>query len=60
MVTDSQARLIAEYVVLRERLSELYAEVTAVDSRLIEIERLLPDEYVYPDDRPEKWKRKRS
>ena len=53
MVTNDEVRMIAEYVRLRDRLSELYREVTAVDQRLIELERLLPEEYVYPDDLPE-------
>ena len=60
MVTNDEVRMIAEYVRLRDRLSELYREVTAVDQRLIELERLLPEEYVYPDDLPENWKRMRK
>ena len=59
MNTHDKAKLINEYVRLRDKLSELYWEVTAVDKRLTEIERLLPDEYVYPADLPENWTRKR-
>ena len=60
MTANDKAKLIDEYVRLRDRLSELYWEVTAVDRRLIELERSLPEEYVYPDDLPENWKQKRS
>ena len=60
MDTRDKAKLIAEYVRSRDRLSELYREVAAVDRRLVELERLLPEEYVYPDDLPENWKRIRK
>jgi hypothetical protein len=60
MTTKSKAELIDEYVRLRDRMSELYWEVTAVDRRLIALERILPEEYVYPDDLPENWQQKRS
>ena len=60
MDTRSKAKMIDEYVRLRDRLSELYREVTAVDRRLIELERSLPEEYVYPGDLPENWMRKRK
>jgi hypothetical protein len=60
MDTREKTKLIAEYVQLRDRLSNLYREVTAVDQRLIELERLLPEEYVYPGDLPENWTRSRK
>jgi hypothetical protein len=62
MVKTDKAKLISEYVRLRDRLSDLYREVTAVDRRLVELEHLLPEEYVHPGDLPESWthKRKRS
>jgi hypothetical protein len=57
MVTNEEARMIAEYVKLRDRLSELDREVAVVDRRLIELERVLPEAYVYPADVSENWKR---
>jgi len=41
-------RLIAEYEVLRKLANELDVHAEMVDERLIEIERELPEEYVYP------------
>jgi len=60
MVKTDKAKLISEYVRLRDRLSQLYREGTAVDQRLIELERLLPEEYVHPGDLPENWTRRRK
>ena len=60
MTASDRAKQIDEYVRLRDRLSELYWEVTAIDRRLIELERSLPEDYVYPNDLPENWKRKRK
>jgi hypothetical protein len=60
MDARDKAKLIAEHVQLRDRMSDLYHEVTAVDQRLIELERLLPEEYVYPGDLPESWTRSRK
>jgi hypothetical protein len=60
MVTNDEAKLIAEYERLRGRLSALYAETAAADLRLTELERLLPETYVYPGDRVDRGKEKRS
>ncbi len=51
MVTQDEARLIAEYERLRDRLFEVEAIATAIDQRLVEIEQKLPERYVHPDDR---------
>jgi hypothetical protein len=45
MSADDDAKLIAEYQRLRRLLHELMAQAETVDSRLIEIERRLPDDY---------------
>jgi hypothetical protein len=62
MNTRDKAKLIAEYVQLRDTLSALYREVTVVDQQLMDLEHRLPEEYVYPGDLPESWicKRKRT
>ena len=44
--------LIAEYERLRRRADELQTQADTVDTRLIEIERQLPDDYNYPGDPP--------
>ncbi|MCE5303320.1 MAG: hypothetical protein LLF97_09465 [Planctomycetaceae bacterium] len=59
MAKSEKADLIGEYVQLRDRLSDLYREVTVVDQRLVELEYLLPEKYVYPGDLPESWTRRR-
>jgi len=46
--------LIAEYERLRRVMHELTARMNAVDARLIEIEKDLPDDYQYPGDPTEK------
>jgi hypothetical protein len=48
MVTQDEAKLIAEYERLRDKLFEVEALATAIDHRLVEIERLLPEEYSPP------------
>lgn len=48
MVTEEESKLIAEYEKLRDRLFELEALATAIDHRLVEIERKLPSEYGMP------------
>lgn len=42
--------LIAEYERLRRVMHELTVRMNAVDARLIEIEKELPDDYQYPGD----------
>ena len=51
MVTQDEAKLIAEYEKLRKRLFEIEALATAIDHRLVELEGLLPEEYTHPGDR---------
>ena len=51
MVTQDEAKLIAEYERLRDRLFDIEAIATAIDHRLVEIEQVLPERYVHPDDR---------
>jgi hypothetical protein len=60
MVTHDEAQLIAEYERLRERLFEIEALATAIDHRLVELEKLLPEGYTHPHDRRETHKRKHS
>ena len=52
MFTDDEAKMIAEYERLRRKLDELDREAERVDARLIELDRLLPDDYDYPPDHP--------
>lgn len=42
--------LIAEYERLRKVMHELTVRMNVVDARLIEIEKDLPDDYLYPGD----------
>ncbi|HLA85751.1 MAG TPA: hypothetical protein VJL29_13250 [Thermoguttaceae bacterium] len=49
---EAEAKLIAEYERLRRRLHELNVQVEHIDRRLVQIERQLPDRYVFPDDTP--------
>lgn len=51
MSADRDAKLIAEYEKLRQCLAELFEQVETTDRRLVEIEKVLPDTYVYPGDR---------
>jgi hypothetical protein len=51
MVTQEQARLIAEYERLREKLFEVESLATAIDHRLVELEKVLPENYIHPRDR---------
>lgn len=44
--------LIAEYERLRRVHHSLWVQLNTVDSRLVEIERQLPDEYTLPGDPP--------
>jgi hypothetical protein len=60
MVADDPSRLIAEYERLRDKLFELEAMATAIDNRLVEIEKSLPEKYVHPRDRRKAWKPRRS
>ena len=50
MTAQDKANLIIQYEWLRRVLSELYAELATVDERLTELERVLPEDYVYPGD----------
>jgi hypothetical protein len=59
MVAQDDAKLIAEYERLREKLFEIEALATAIDHRLVELEVLLPPGYTHPRDRLEKCTRKR-
>ena len=52
MFTRDEAKMIAEYERLRRKLDELDSEEQRVDARIIELERLLPDDYDYPPDHP--------
>ena len=56
MVTQDEAKLIAEYERLRERLFELEALATAIDHRLVEIEGKLPEAYAPPEKKVKKPK----
>jgi hypothetical protein len=49
MVTQEEAKLIAEYERLREKLFQIEALATAIDHRLVEIEKQLPDDYAAPE-----------
>jgi hypothetical protein len=51
MVTQEEANLITEYERLREKLFDLEALATAIDHRLVEIEKVLPDDYAAPESR---------
>lgn len=51
MNAGNNAKLIAEYEKLRHRLTKLFGQIETTDRRLVEIERVLPDTYVYPGDR---------
>ncbi len=42
--------LVAEYEQLRKVMRKLTVRMNAVDARLIEIEKELPDDYQYPGD----------
>ena len=50
MSAKDNTDLIAEYRRLRRLLHELTAKAETVDKRLVEIEFLLPDQYVYPEE----------
>ena len=49
-ITPDETALIAEYERLRHELDELDARTRQLDRKLIDIEKLLPDHYVYPGD----------
>ena len=49
---SSENRLIIEYEQLRRLLEVLDSQVNVIDARLIEIEKQLPDSYVFPGDPP--------
>jgi len=50
MTTDDEAMVIAAYERLRAKLDQLNEQSDRVDARLVELEPLLPDDYVYPGD----------
>ncbi len=61
MPAESRSELIARYEKLRAddmrlaaRLRELMDEMERTDMELVEIERRLPDDYVHPDDQPDR------
>jgi hypothetical protein len=60
MVAQDEAKLIAEYEKLREKLFDLEALATAIDHRLLEIEGMLPEGYTHPGDRRTNHKQTRS
>lgn len=43
-------RLIADYEWLRRMMRHLDMQTEHIDRQLVELENLLPDDYVYPDD----------
>ena len=47
-----QNALVAEYEWLRQYNKALDLEANLVDARLVEIERVLPDDYTFADDPP--------
>jgi hypothetical protein len=49
-ITPDETALIAEYERLRRELDELDARARQLDRKLIDIEKLLPDHYVFPGD----------
>ncbi|MBN1588077.1 MAG: hypothetical protein JW888_01020 [Pirellulales bacterium] len=51
-MAKSEEELIAEYERLRKRLHELDVQAEYIEGRLVQIERQLPDRYVFPDDAP--------
>ncbi len=50
MTTPDEATLIAEYERLRREADELDERSEQIADRLVELERLLPDSYAYPND----------
>ncbi len=52
MIANNEAALIAEYERLRRELDELNVRTEWIDARLVELEKLLPDHYVYLGDPP--------
>lgn len=52
MTIPNDAALIAEYERLRHELTERVRQGQKLDSRLVELERILPDSYTYPGDPP--------
>jgi len=50
MDREKRTKLIREYERLRKLAHELDVQSNTVDQRLVEIERLLPDRYSYPED----------
>jgi hypothetical protein len=43
-------RLIADYEWLRRMMCMLDSQTEQLDRQLVELEKLLPDDYVHPDD----------
>ena len=46
----NNSELIVKYEWLRKRLQQLDGQADLIDRELIEMEKRLPEEYVYPDD----------
>ncbi len=51
-------RLIADYEWLRRMMRHLDMQTEQIDRQLLELENLLPDDYVYPGDPPGHGSRK--
>ena len=51
-------RLIADYEWLRRMMRHLDMQTEQVDRQLLDLENLLPDDYVHPDDLPNRGKPK--
>lgn len=47
----AKKQLIADYEWLRRMMCLLDFQIEQLDRQLVELEKLLPDDYVYPDDR---------
>ena len=52
MATPSDAALITQYERLRKEADQPQQRSEQVEVRLIQLERLLPDSYTYPNDPP--------
>ena len=53
-------RLIADYEWLRRLMRHLDMQTEQVDRQLVELENQLPDNYVHPDDFPDRGRRTRK
>ncbi len=53
MITERKANLIAEYEQLRHNYDQLEEVAGWMEDRLVELERLLPEDYIFPGDPPQ-------